>query len=157
MKIVLKNEDIGAGFKPTESGEIAVTENNPMYGHFGLTRNNNKKFHYGVDYSGEVGDRVYAMYTGVITRIYKSNSLGLTVQTKTQKRNGERWFVEYSHLDESKVKEGEWITEGTTIGLMGRSGNLQYTSYPTHVHIRAWRYVMKDGKQVKGFVPVYWE
>lgn len=47
----------------------------------------------------------------------------------------------YAHLDSVIVKEGDFVQEGTPIGMIGRTGvNAYERTSPTHVHVMAMRY-----------------
>jgi murein DD-endopeptidase MepM/ murein hydrolase activator NlpD len=111
-----------------------------------------RQFHYGKDYAGEVGDDVFAMYDGIVSKVGPSKDLGSRLVRLTCTLNGKKWFVDYGHLSSVTVAIGEAIRAGARIGSMGRDGILP--GIPTHVHIQIWRYVDKG---VRGFVKPRWD
>ena len=147
----LLNETIPAGAKPTDTGNIAFTKSNPDYGKYGWTRkyNNGKlKLHKGVDYSGNVGDNVYAKYDGTVEYVGHSKSYGSYFVRIKSTIGSKSYFVDYGHMSHSFVTKGQPVIATDRIGLMGRLGNLKGTSYPTHVHISVFRFVNGN----RGFV-----
>jgi hypothetical protein len=149
------NETIPPGVSPTAKGEIAVTETNPNYGQYGMTRSGGTTAHYGVDYSGEVGDPVFAMYDGKVTKVGYSSAYGPNHVRISSVINGTNYYVDYGHLSSASVVKGQQVSAGNLIGLMGREGNLAGTAFPTHVHIAVWRSVSIKGATM-GFVQPSW-
>jgi RHS repeat-associated protein len=148
------DEEIPSGAKPTTTGELAETKSNPNYGKYGMTRNNGTKPHYGVDYAGEVGDDITAMYDGKVTRIGGSKAYGEHFVRTSSVINGKTYNVDYGHMSSHTVTLKETVSAGKTIvGHMGRLGNLAGTTYPTHVHIAVWRPV----NGIQGFVMPWWK
>jgi len=150
------DETIPPGVSPTATGALAVRPGRPNYPIYGPnTRNGGKSSHYGVDYGGEVGDPVFAMYDGEVTYNGYSKDFGpYFVQTKS-KINGKTYFVDYGHLKYSSLKKGTWLNAGDLVGLMGRKGQgfRDDPGAPTHVHIAVWRNV--NGK--RGYVQPSWQ
>lgn len=147
------DEEIPAGFKPTDTGEIAKTSNNPKYGKYGMTRNGGTKAHYGVDYAGNEGDNVFAMYDGRVTRLGGSQAYGPNFVRTSSVIIGKTYNVDYGHLSKHFLTLNQNVTAGQTIGTIGRLGNLAGTSFPTHVHIAIWRPV----NGLLGFVMPWWK
>jgi len=135
------NEEIPAGARPTETGEISTLSSNEDYGKYGMTRsyaNGDPKPHFGVDYGGEVGDKVNAMYDGQVTRVGLGKSYGPNAVRTQSVINDKIYNVDYGHLSKSAVVVGDKVSSGTSIiGYMGRAGIPSYA--PTHVHIAVWR------------------
>jgi murein DD-endopeptidase MepM/ murein hydrolase activator NlpD len=147
-------EEIPAGAKPTATGELAETKSNPNYGKYGMTRNGGTKPHYGVDYAGEVGDDITAMYDGTVTKIGNSKAYGEHFVRTSSVINNKTYNVDYGHMSTHTVALKDNVIAGkTVVGQMGRLGNLAGTTYPTHVHIAVWRPV--NGLQ--GFVMPWWK
>jgi len=134
------NEEIEPGYPPNGSNDIARTNSNPNYGEYGWTRNQGSKMHKGVDYSGEVGDNVHAMYGGKVTYSGYSKSYGNNFVRIRSNISGKTYNVDYGHMSSSVVSKGNTVVMGQKIGLMGRQGNLANTTFPTHVHVSIWRY-----------------
>jgi hypothetical protein len=151
------SEKIPPGTKPTATGELAVTKTNPNYGKYGMTRNGGRKAHYGVDYAGEIGDDVYAIYPGKVIKNGYSNDFGpYHVQTESY-MNGYTYTVDYGHMSSSSLKVDDWVNGGDLIGLIGKEGNLANTDYPAHVHIAVSRPVVINGVAYKGYVQPSWQ
>ncbi|MEW6773492.1 MAG: RHS repeat-associated core domain-containing protein [Bacteroidota bacterium] len=150
---IFLDEEIPAGAKPTATGEIAKTSSNPNYGKYGMTRNGGTKAHYGVDYVGNEGDDVFAMYDGKVIKIGGSKAYGENFVRTSSIINGKTYNVDYGHMSKSVVTLDKTVIAGQKIGEMGRLGNLANTSFPTHVHIAVWRPV--NGLQ--GFVMPWWK
>jgi len=147
------DEEIPAGAKPTETGEVATIKSNPSYGKYGWTRNGGAKAHRGVDYAGEIGDEVYAMYDGEVTYIPRFEKEFGPYHVETLSKIGDKTYnVDYGHMSKALVKVGDKVKAGQVIGLMGREGNLKNTTFPTHVHIAVWRWTGK-----MGFVQPSWK
>ena len=154
---IFLDETIPPGACPTATGALAVSPGNPNYPIFGPnTRNGGRSSHYGVDYGGEEGDPVYAMYDGKVEFNINSNDFGpYFVRTKSF-INGKTYYVDYGHLSYSSLKKGTWLNAGDLVGLMGREGSaFNSTTFipPTHVHIAVWRYV----NGMKGYVQPSWQ
>ena len=150
------DEKIPAGAKPTDVPQVAQTSTNPDYGKYGWTRNAGTKPHFGVDYAGEVGDNIYAMYDGEVIKIGGSKDYGEHFVRTSSSINGKSYNVDYGHMSDHSVARYQRVAAGETIGKMGRLGNLAGSSYPTHVHIAVWRPI-NIGGQTMGFVMPHWE
>ncbi|HRS52083.1 MAG TPA: RHS repeat-associated core domain-containing protein [Candidatus Marinimicrobia bacterium] len=145
------DEEIPAGHKPTDTGEIATTDNNPNYGKYGYTRDGGTRPHFGTDYVGDVDDNVYDMYDGTVTKIGLGKSYGPESVRVNSVLNGKNYNVDYGHLSKSIVAAGDVVRSGDLIGYMGRYGIPNGS--PTHVHISVWR-PLPGGYQ--GFVMPWW-
>jgi hypothetical protein len=147
------DESIPAGAKPTATGEVARTNSNPNYGKYGHTRNGGAKAHYGVDYAGEEGEDVFAMYKGTVTKIGGSKDYGKHFVRTSSLINGKTYNVDYGHMSMNTVSVKDVVSAGQKIGELGRLGNLANTTFPTHVHISVWRPV----GSIQGFVMPSWK
>jgi murein DD-endopeptidase MepM/ murein hydrolase activator NlpD len=116
-----------------------------------MTRNRGTTAHYGVDYAGEGGDPVFAMYDGKVTKVGYSSTYGPNHVRTSSVINGTRYNVDYGHLSSASVVKGQQVNAGNLIGLMGKEGNLAGTAFPPHVHIAVWRSVSIQGATM-GFV-----
>ena len=145
----IDNEEVPTGARPTLTGRIASTSSNPKYGSYGFTRNGGKKAHFGIDFAGDVGDEVYAMYDGKVIRIGSKSMLGKNNVRISSILNNKRYNVDYGHMSKALVNVNQEVKAGDLIGLMGRVG-YENTSYPTHVHVQIWR--MLPAFNCMGFV-----
>jgi murein DD-endopeptidase MepM/ murein hydrolase activator NlpD len=146
------DEQIAAGAKPTETGEISSRPENPEYGKYGMVRNGGTRPHFGVDFSGKEGDNVFAMYDGKVIQIGGSKSYGPNFVRTSSTINGKVYNVDYGHMSKALVTMNKPISAGSLIGKIGRMGIP--AGMPTHVHIAVWRPIM-GGRQ--GFVMPWWK
>ncbi len=78
----------------------------------------NGRFSDHINIAGEVGDEVYAVANGTIKEVGFHAENGYYVELKVD----EEFIVEYGHLHEILVKEGEVVGKGKKIGTVGTSG-----------------------------------
>lgn len=103
---------------------------NPRIGSFwGDSRDNGSRNHQGIDIFGKFRTPVVAAANGVITSTRENGLGGKVVFLRPA---GKRYTLYYAHLDSQIVREGETVTLGDTVGLMGNTGNAKNT--PTHLH-----------------------
>ncbi|MDQ3847135.1 MAG: M23 family metallopeptidase, partial [Bacteroidota bacterium] len=57
---------------------------------------------------------------------------GIGGKTVWLKLNNKSVFLYYAHLDKQLVQEGQFVKKGDVVGLVGNTGNAQYT--PSHLH-----------------------
>ena len=82
--------------------------------------------HHGIDIFAYQGAPLVAVADGVVQRVgVVSNTSGLRVRL----RDACGWEYYYGHMDEAFVTVGQWVTAGTVIGTMGRTG-----AASTHLH-----------------------
>lgn len=76
------------------------------------------KQHRGIDYAASTGTPVFAAGDGkVIKAGYdKYNGHHVFIQ------HGEKYVTKYLHFSKRKVKKGQWVKQGQTIGLVGSTG-----------------------------------
>ncbi len=74
-------------------------------------------------------------------------SLGLHVLIEHRAPDGQTYYSIYGHLDESWVEKGDAVEPGTTIGIVGMTGN---TSGP-HLHLQ-----IDKGEADEVYHTVYW-
>lgn len=72
------------------------------------------KPHLGVDFAGELGDNVYSMAGGAVTKIYEDKLYGKTVEISIDNA-----VIIYSGLGMLNVSEGESVDAASKIGVMG--------------------------------------
>ena len=94
---------------------------------FGMTRNNGKRAHQGVDLALDKGYRCYAVENGtVVTTSTEFGGHGFVVILQMNcpdKPQLHGLFAFYSHLSRIDVKVGQTIKAGHQIGLSGDTGN----------------------------------
>lgn len=82
--------------------------------------------HKGVDIDGRTGDPVRASKAGRVTYAGNAGGYGLKVDVD----HGDGWSTRYGHLSRLKVRVGQEVRAGETVGLMGATG----TATGDHVH-----------------------
>jgi murein DD-endopeptidase MepM/ murein hydrolase activator NlpD len=89
---------------------------------YGIARSYNggpvSGYHHGVDFTGNLGDPVYAAAAGIVVFADELQVRGNTVMLD----HGAGVFTGYNHLSEIDVKEGDLVTAGQQIGLIGSTG-----------------------------------
>lgn len=84
------------------------------------------KFHSGFDFSGRIGEPVYATADGKIVRSGRDGERGTSIEID----HGFNYKTMYSHLSESEVRQGQEVKRGDLIGRIGNSGR----SIGSHLH-----------------------
>ena len=100
--------------------------------HFGVNKEHYEQFdlegHDGIDIVPTGDDWTINSYTeGIVMQAYTSSSYGNTVKVFSPSL---RLTVRYAHLSSFLVTEGDSVTIGTPIGIMGNTGN----STGPHLH-----------------------
>jgi murein DD-endopeptidase MepM/ murein hydrolase activator NlpD len=84
-------------------------------------------FHTGMDFSSDIGTKVYATGDGeVINSDYNNNGYGLNIKLD----HGFSYKTLYAHLSKIFVKTGQKVKRGEVIGLVGSTGK----SVGPHLH-----------------------
>ncbi|MBL4706808.1 MAG: M23 family metallopeptidase [Flavobacteriales bacterium] len=95
------------------------------------------KMHTGMDFSAERGTEIYATGAGKVVKVESSRrGYGNNVIID----HGYGYKTLYAHMSSFKVKRGQIVTRGQTIGFVGNTG----TSVSPHLHYE----VLKDGRKV---------
>ena len=95
------------------------------------TRNGNHK---GIDIAGDLGDSVYVVDSGDVTRSYYSESYGNVVFVKHE--NGLETV--YAHLNKRLVNEHDVVKKGDLIGEMGNTGHSSGVHLHFEIHKEEW-------------------
>ena len=95
-----------------------------------------KSYHRGVDFAGKRGADVVAVASGVVTRAKKVSGYGNVVEI----RHADGYSTLYAHNKKNLVKDGDVVSKGQTIALLGSTGR----SSGPHVHFE----VHRNGKIV---------
>lgn len=110
----------GAWAWPTNSPYIITSEYAYRWG----------QMHTALDISGTGhGSPIYAAKEGTIVQVANHYSLGKYIVVAHENN----YYTLYAHLSTQKVKEGQTVSRGQVIGLMGSTGN----STGTHLHFSA--------------------
>ena len=87
-------------------------------------------FHSGTDLGAPMGTPVLAAYSGRVSLAEFMGGYGLSILLDHSKGSHE---TRYAHLSQVFVKPGQWVQQGTVIGLVGSTGN----STGPHLHFEA--------------------
>jgi murein DD-endopeptidase MepM/ murein hydrolase activator NlpD len=85
------------------------------------------RFHSGTDLGAAMGTPVLAAYSGRVSLAEFLGGYGLSILLG---HNEGKQETRYSHLSQVFVKQGQWVQQGTVIGLVGSTGN----STGPHLH-----------------------
>ncbi len=88
------------------------------------------RFHSGTDLGAPMGTPVLAAYSGRVSLAEMMGGYGLSILLD---HNDGKEATRYAHLSELFVKSGQWVQQGTVIGLVGSTGN----STGPHLHFEA--------------------
>lgn len=86
--------------------------------------------HEGLDMAGEKGDPVYAAGKGKVTFAGRNGGFGNLIIID----HGNGFKTYYAHLSKILVQEGQWVSKGEKIGLVGATGLA--TSAHLHFEVR---------------------
>ncbi len=93
-------------------------------------------YHYGLDFAGKPGAKIYATADGVVRQTGWAQGYGQAILID----HGFGYSTLYGHLADIKVKKGDKVRRGQTIAAMGTTGR----STGVHLHYEVW----KDGTPV---------
>jgi murein DD-endopeptidase MepM/ murein hydrolase activator NlpD len=96
---------------------------------WGDVRDGGKRKHRGIDIFAKKGTPVVAISDGII--VHKGNT-PRGGKTLWMRAIGQPWTVYYAHLDQQKVKAGQFVKKGDVLGTVGNTGNARTT--PAHLH-----------------------
>lgn len=92
--------------------------------------------HRGIDFAGALGSQVLSVATGVVSRVEKQSGYGNLIEIN----HGNGFVTRYAHNQQALVAEGQTVTRGQPIALMGSTGR----STGPHVHFE----VLRNGRHV---------
>lgn len=140
----LETTDIVDFVKATTAGKISASMTYPVVGGakflsgLGDPRSGGRR-HKGVDLGAKMGTPVVAVWPGRVVRSGRSGLGGWAV--RIEHPNG--FWTYYAHLKNApSVREGDLVSAGKRVGLVGMSGNARGTTPHLHFEVHA-------GKQLK--------
>ena len=101
---------------------------------FGDPRDGGAREHEGIDIFAPLGTPVIAVADGVITDVGNTRLGGLVVWQYDAARDVHYY---YAHLNSQKVRTGQQVRAGATVGTVGNTGNARTT--PSHLHFAVYR------------------
>ncbi|HEU4472017.1 MAG TPA: M23 family metallopeptidase [Flavisolibacter sp.] len=102
---------------------------------WGASRDGGKRRHEGIDIFAPKGSPAVAAADGMITAVREGGIGGKTVWLRPE---GKNYTLYYAHLDEQRVREGQQVKKGETLGTVGNTGNARHT--PAHLHFGIYTY-----------------
>jgi murein DD-endopeptidase MepM/ murein hydrolase activator NlpD len=97
--------------------------------YWGDSRDEGGRKHEGVDIFAKKGTPAIAAANGVVTSVTENKLGGKVVFMRPVEKD---YTLYYAHLDAQLVQSGQQVRTGDTLGLVGNTGNAQYT--PSHLH-----------------------
>jgi len=96
---------------------------------WGDVRDGGERSHEGIDIFAKKGTPVVAVCDGIISSrgTFPRGGKILWLQSSSHP-----WSAYYAHLDQWKVKEGQYVRKGQVLGTVGNTGNARST--PSHLH-----------------------
>jgi murein DD-endopeptidase MepM/ murein hydrolase activator NlpD len=111
-------------FEPfTFSGDFAWPRPPDLTAPFGdirLLNGKKQSQHFGIDLDSDIGDPIWAANDGTVVMARDCFASGNTVLI----HHGARLFTAYFHLSKFEVKQGQVVTRGQRIGLVGKTGRV---------------------------------
>lgn len=96
-------------------------------------------FHSGLDIANPGTHEIFAAASGTVSRSYFSSSYGECIMI-LHSIKGKSWETVYAHLRSGsrRVKEGDKVKQGQTIGIMGSTGNSTGQHLHFEIHKGRW-------------------
>ena len=116
-------------YGPSLDYPIKTSSRNNIQSFWGDGRDANSRKHEGIDLFAPRFTPVIAAAAGTVTRVNENNLGGKVVWMRP---NGKDYTLYYAHLDKQIAIEGQQVSIGDTLGLMGNTGNAKTTS--PHLH-----------------------
>ena len=131
-----------ASAAPARSGDVTAPLNSGTYrmssaqGPRCLPVINASTWHNGQDMGAAIGDPIYAIAAGVVTRAQPDSTAGQWI-TVENVLDGQTLTVSYSHVVNARqyVRAGQRVTQGQRIASVGNTG----VSTSPHLHLEIWR------------------
>lgn len=118
---------------PTLAFPVSGRRENDVGSRFGVERDGGARSHHGIDIFAPRGTPVIASRAGVVRRVEVTNRGGKVVWLTDD--DGNRLY--YAHLDSQRVRGGDRVELGDTLGTVGNTGNAITT--PPHLHFGIYR------------------
>lgn len=103
---------------------------------WGASREGGKRKHEGIDIFAKKGTPVVAIFDGIIVSRTATPKGGKVLWLRSAAHGLSAY---YAHLDQQKVRVGQFVKKGQVLGTVGNTGNAKYT--PSHLHfgIYTWK------------------
>lgn len=103
---------------------------------WGDVRDGGKRSHEGIDIFAKKGTPVVAICDGIVTSVGNTPRGGKTVWLQSF---AHPWTAYYAHLNEQKVRRGQFVKKGQILGTVGNTGNARTTPPHLHFGIYTWQ------------------
>lgn len=126
--------------KKLSSIPVGLPHNGRITSRYGYRRNpftnRGRELHSGVDFKGRVGQPVKVTANGRVSYAGYMGNYGYVVMVK----HSDGYETRYAHLSKLRVKKGDYIQVGETVGLLGNTGR----STGPHLHYE----ILLRGKKI---------
>jgi murein DD-endopeptidase MepM/ murein hydrolase activator NlpD/SH3-like domain-containing protein len=121
-------------YGPSLNYPVKTSSRNNIQSFWGAGRDANTRKHEGIDIFAARLTPVIAAAEGTVTRVNENNLGGKVVWMRP---TGKNYTLYYAHLDKQIAVEGQQVSSGDTLGLMGNTGNAKTTAPHLHFGIYA--------------------
>lgn len=121
-------------YRPIVSGRVSSNYGGRSYK---LNGRWTSDFHYGLDFAGGHGAKVYSAGNGKVAAIFYKKSCGGNMVYINHVINGKKYTTGYYHLGSVNVKVGQTVTYETQIGTQGGNPSIEtwdHCSTGSHTH-----------------------
>ncbi len=140
----------GASAPPVSSGNFTKPAQGYLSSGFGIRERNDHK---GIDIAASGTVPIVAAADGVVIRSYYSTSYGNCIFI-SHSINGQIYTTVYAHMRQRIASEGQVVSKGQQIGIMGNTG----ASYGQHLHFELhrgeWNISKSNAINPVGIVPL---
>lgn len=141
---------VSASAPPVSSGNFTKPAQGYLSSGFGIRERNDHK---GIDIAASGTVPIVAAADGVVIRSYYSTSYGNCIFI-SHSINGQIYTTVYAHMRERIASEGQVVSKGQQIGIMGNTG----ASYGQHLHFELhkgeWNISKSNAINPVGIVPL---
>ena len=121
-------------YPPVDTRPLIIRADARGDGHFMAARNGNRR-HRGIDLTAKLDSPVYAIRSGKVIDAGTHKGLGTYVEIK----HSNNLTSLYAHLQQSHVKQGQRLAQGSIIGTVGKTGNAKHKWIQPHLHLEVRR------------------
>jgi murein DD-endopeptidase MepM/ murein hydrolase activator NlpD len=100
------------------------------------TRRSGGRMHQGLDLLAKVGEPVLAVRAGLVVQAKNSKGMGNYIVL----RHSSSLTTIYGHLFKFFVRKNQLVRQGDIIGLVGKTGNANYSNMLAHLHFEIRKY-----------------
>lgn len=146
----VQNSNVNTSAPVVSSGDWTKPAQGRLTSGFGPRWGEN---HVGIDIANSADVPIVAAADGVVTRSYYSPSYGNVVFI-SHSLNGQVYTTVYAHMDSRSVADGNVVSKGQQIGIMGNTGQ----SFGQHLHFElhkgAWNGAKSNAVNPIDYIPM---